>query len=821
VTDLETEKGIGFATIFIKGTNINLSTDMDGYYKVVLKPTAGYIGAKCSGYEGMQSALKRRAKVQVINFELEPIDTNGNKEAMLMKSEAAARDIVRKVIKLKASHDKKNLSSYGYEAYNKIQINLVDLTERFKKRKLFAPFQFVFDNIDSTSEVRPFLPFFLTETVSDYYHQKRPLANREIIKASQVSGVDGLSITQFLGISTLETDVYAEYIELLRRQFISPATPLGMDCYRYYLEDSQVIDGYRCHKIRFVPRSLKLAQLEGEMWVADSVFAIKRIRIKMQNYSKLKPIRSISLYDDFVPVGKSIWMLKKEVLSINAIKFKNTPELVLRKSTSYDHFIINEKIHTLDSVFRRGKPDIAVKDSANLKSDAYWQKIRANAGMSAHDDRVYDMIDTLADLKATKRYLNVLQTVILGYVDVGPLSIGNIYSFIGFNKPEGWRFKYGMRTNADFSKYVRLGAYGAYGTGDHKGRYGAEVLWLIRKNPRLSITASYRYDLIPNRDYPSFYKSPDFWTIRGIRRHEDGGVIPLKLMDDREFRLRFYHEFKFGYSYAIGFINQKLQPVSDFNFSYHTASDNTGPNTDITSGDISEFSLTQRFAWHERFVNSNFYRFGFGSKYPVLTFQLAIGVRSFLGSQFNYQRLSAAVNDTRFLGILGRLKYNIEAGKIFGTIPFLFLQSPNASETYLSVWPRFNTISQYQFAADRYVQVMAEHHLDGLLLDRIPGVKKLRLREVWGAHMWWGDMNAANQTANYADLSSNPLNKGLVKVQVADKRPFVEMNAGVENIFSLFRLDAVWRATYLDPRGTRFSFRYGNCGVRLSFSLQI
>ena len=86
--------------------------------------------------------------------------------------------------------------------------------------------------------------------------------------------------------------------------------------------------------------------------------------------------------------------------------------------------------------------------------------------------------------------------------------------------------------------------------------------------------------------------------------------------------------------------------------------------------------------------------------------------------------------------------------------------------------------------------------------------------------MWWGDMTATNQTANYANLAANPLNTGIVKVQVADKKPFVEMNAGVENIFSFFRLDAVWRATYLDPRGTRFSFRYGNCGVRLSFSFQ-
>ena len=820
ITDVETDEGIGFATLFMKGSDTTISADLDGYYKLVLKSPTDYIGAKCIGYKKEAKTIRRHTKDQIINFELEKIDTL-RQPAVLKRSEADALAIMHMVVRHKAAHDKKTLNSYGYEAYTKIQVDLIDLTERFKRRKIFKPFQFVFDHIDSTSEVKPFLPLFLTETVSDYYHQKKPFASREIIKASKVSGVDDLSITQFLGSSALQTDIYNDYIILLRRQFISPVSPLGLSSYIYYLEDSQVIDHHKCYKIRFMPRSWKLAQLQGEMWIADSFFAVKRIRLKFQNASKVNPIHSIGLYEDFVQAGNSIWMLKKEILSVNAVRFSNTPEMVFHKTTHYSNYILNQKKHALDSIFRQSKPDIAVSDSANFKSDAYWHKVRRAAASAAHEDKVYSMIDTLSGLKVTKRYINLVQTVMTGYVDVGPLSIGNIYSFIAHNHIEGMRFKYGMRTNSHFSKSVRLGAYAAYGLRDHLACYGGEATWLIkRSDPRLSLSASYRFDLTPSRDYNSFYVTPDFLTTRGLRRVEAGRFIPLKLMRIREFKVRFYHEFPFGYSYAVGFLNQTLQPVSDFNFDYHTAADNSNPNTYINSATISEFSLTQRFAWHERFVNSNFFHYGFGSKFPILTLQLAIGVRSIIGSQFNYQRLSATVSDTRFLGIIGKLKYDIQAGKIFGTMPYLFLQTPNASETYVSVWPRFNTISRYQFAADRYVQVMAEHHLEGLLFDRIPGLRRLRFREVWGAHMWWGDMTGANRMANYADLAANPLNTGLVKVQVADRRPFIEMNAGIENIFSFFRVDAVWRATCLDPRGTRFSFRYGNCGVRLSFALQ-
>jgi hypothetical protein len=820
VTDMETDEGISFATIFIKGVDSTISTDPDGYYRIHARLKARSIGARCADYIQLLATIKRGARAETINFELQRIDSTGRRGAILKKTEAAALGIVRKVIRDKAAHDVKTLNSYGYEAYTKLQVELVDLTERFRQRKIFQPLQFVFKNIDSTSELHPFLPFFLTETVSDCYYQKHPRASREIIKASKVSGIDDLSITQFLGSTVLQTDIYNEYIVFLKRQFVSPLSTLGLGCYNYYLEDSQKIDNIKCYKIRFTPRSVKLAQLEGEMWVADSFFAVQKIRIRTLNNPKLSPIHNISLYDEFVHVGRSIWMLKRERVVINAIKFNNRPEMVLRKNTFYNNIIINEKEHVLDSVFSKKIPDITVRDSANFKSDGYWDRVRRNAASAYHEEKVYSMIDTLATLKVTRRYINIVQMFVLGYVDAGPVSIGDLYSFIAINPVDGWRFKYGMRTSAKFSKVVRLGGYGAYGLKSRQFRYGAEVLWLIKKDPRITLSASYRFDLEPNRDYNSFYASPDFWTLYGLRRVQDGRFIPLKYSEIREFRLRFYQEFKFGYAYAIGVLNQKMQPVSDFNFLYHTAADNADPNTDITSGTITEFSITQRFAWHERFLNSNFYHYGLGSKFPIVILQAAVGVKNILGSQFNYERISVTVNDTRLLGLIGRLRYHIEAGKYFGTLPFIFLQVPNASETYIAEWPRFNTITQYQFAADRYLQAAAEHHLDGLLFDRIPGLKKLRLHEVWGAHMWWGDMTAANQAANYANLAGNPENTGLVKVQIADKKPFVEMNAGIENILTFFRIDAVWRATDLDPRGTRFSFRYGNCGVRLSFSLQ-
>ena len=191
-----------------------------------------------------------------------------------------------------------------------------------------------------------------------------------------------------------------------------------------------------------------------------------------------------------------------------------------------------------------------------------------------------------------------------------------------------------------------------------------------------------------------------------------------------------------------------------------------------------------------------------------------------MGGQFNYQRLNLSLNNMQLLGIAGKLRWNVDIGKIFGNLPFLFLQAADASETYVTNYTGFNTIHRYEFIADRYVKVFFDHHLEGLLFDQIPGIKKLKLREVYGMRMWWGDMTTANFRNNYANMLANAADQGLIQLQLANKVPLVEVNAGIENIARFFRIDAVWRVTHLDPRGSRFSFKYGNFGFRFAFQFQ-
>ena len=164
---------------------------------------------------------------------------------VIKAGENPANIIFREIIKHKFENDHTNLNSYQYEVYNKLEFDLTNISDKMKRNKLLKPFAFVWDNIDSTeTNSKPFLPFFISETLSDIYYRSNPSSKKEVIKASKVSGLENDSVTQFLGDMYQRVNVYDNFIELFGKGFISPASDLGLVYYRYYLLDSAFLDDH-------------------------------------------------------------------------------------------------------------------------------------------------------------------------------------------------------------------------------------------------------------------------------------------------------------------------------------------------------------------------------------------------------------------------------------------------------------------------------------------------------------------------------------------------------------------------------------------------
>ncbi len=208
VFDAETNEPLPFVNLLFKGSKVGTTTDFDGNFTIETYYATDSLIASSVGYLPLTMGVVLDQE-QVINFamasgsvQLEEVVIKFDK-----KAENPAHPIIRGVIRNKKINDREKLGAYDYEAYNKIEFDVNNIDEEFKNRRVMKPFQFVFDNIDS-SEAKPFLPLFMTESLSEFYFRKSPKAQKEFIKATKVSGVENESVTQLMGDIYLKVNVY-------------------------------------------------------------------------------------------------------------------------------------------------------------------------------------------------------------------------------------------------------------------------------------------------------------------------------------------------------------------------------------------------------------------------------------------------------------------------------------------------------------------------------------------------------------------------------------------------------------------------------------
>src|SRR3569832_2243295 len=173
VSDPLTNEPIPFASVVFKGTSIGTTSDINGNFELSTFQRVDSIMVSSVGYISVTMHVLR-GKSQPMNIALR-VNKFDLPEVEVKAGENPADIMMREVIKHKPQNNQVNVSAYQYESYNKIEFDINNITEKFKNKKLFRPFKFVFENLDSSStNKKPFLPVFLTETISDIYFKREP-----------------------------------------------------------------------------------------------------------------------------------------------------------------------------------------------------------------------------------------------------------------------------------------------------------------------------------------------------------------------------------------------------------------------------------------------------------------------------------------------------------------------------------------------------------------------------------------------------------------------------------------------------------------------
>ncbi len=703
----------------------------------------------------------------------------------------------RRIVKRKPYNDRYRFYNFSYELYNKLEVDIKNIKkDKWAKFPVLKQFNFVLDNVDTTEEGTPFLPVYLTETLSDYYYQKAPLRRREVFKGYKTAGVSNQSALQFLGGMEQNINFYANFIPVFDKQFISPLSDNGDNYYRYKVLDSQFVDNRRLIHLQFTPKRIGENTFEGDCWVHDTTWAVQKMSLRLSKDANVNFVDRISLIQEFKMINDSTWFLYRDKFVVDlSISGEKALSLIGHKNTTYKNVVVNDSSVLKELAKNKIMEETIIPDSTKNTTDSFWTKSR-HEPLNKNETAIYKTIDTLLNLPAFKRTTRMLDFLATGYLNVGNYQLGPWMNWVTGNVLEGLRLRFDVGTNKYFDRKVILHGYLAYGFKDQKFKGKGDVLWMLNKNPRHTLFASYTKDFDRSQSYYDEISQDNIFAL-AIRKPG----IPIKFLAVDEAKLEYFKEWHNGFSVTLTGMRKIFDPVLNLpDPEIYKDASNQPLNT-------FETSVKFRFAYLEKFLESTFYRASVGSPYPIPEIKFTKGFQGVLNSSYDYAKVSISISDYSKIAPYGTIYYNVFGGKTFGTLPFVLLDNAPGNEIYYYNKYAFNLMNRFEYLQDQYAGINFEHNIGNGLFRFIPLTRKLKFRQFWNAKLLWSTLTDENIALNMPVGSD-------YKFEVLDGKTYVEIGTGIDNIFKVFRLDFIWRVlpTPLPPErvkrfGVFFSFR--------------
>ena len=778
VKDALTGEAIPFVTIVPKGTTLGTLTDFNGNFALEFKVKADSLKVSILGYQGVTKKINLH-QFQTLDFELEPQHYNLQEVVVRYKGNPA-EIILNKVIEHKKSNMLQSFSTYQYKAYTKIEVDANNISQKLRTRKILKPFEFVWSYVDtSTINGKSFLPVFITETMSDVYYRKSPKSKKEIITASRISGLENASVSQFLGNLSQEVDIYKDYVLIFEKNFVSPIADFGLDAYKYFLVDSSYIGNNWCYHLMFKPRRLQELTFTGNIWITDTTFAVKKVEMRIASDANLNFINDLTIAQEYERTDNRFWLLTKDNFAVDFNVIENAHKLIgfyALRSVQYSAFQFDMpesgKYFSLPT-------NVLIEHESGGKDEAWWANNRPEK-LSKKEQGIYNMVDSVKNMPIFRTYVDVIYGITTGYLCWGKFELGPYFKVFSYNGVEGARFRLGGRTSNIFSKKIQLEGYMAYGTYDMTFKGGADILYMFGKNPRRDLAVAYKWDVEQLGLSPNAFATDNILSSLFHRGSNN------KLTMVKEYKIAYEHEWFNGLINTLTLTHREMFPLGMTEFVIFPE----GPSTPKFMNSIytSEVRFDTRLSWREKFVNAEFYRFTLSSSYPIFLISFAYGIPDVFKSDYEYQRLQVNIQQWFNFSTIGYSKYKIEAGKIWGTLPYPLLRIHDGNQTFLFDEDASNLMNYYEFVSDMWLSVYYTHHFDGLLFNHIPLLRKLKWREVVHLRCVYGTLQEKNDA--YSLLPDQMRSLG--------SQPYWEAGAGIENIFKIFRIDAVWRMSHLN-----------------------
>ncbi|NIJ44351.1 hypothetical protein FHR24_000790 [Wenyingzhuangia heitensis] len=789
-----------FASVIFKNSTEGTITDEDGDFYLSSPKTYTELQASFVGFDKITLPIEKQNQVFKITLKesASQLQTVVIYTGRVQKKGNPAIALLEKVWAKKRNNGFKMFKSFDYKKYEKIQFDLNNIDSSFTEQKVFKGLEFIFKEID-TSRVsgKNFLPVYINESVYNVYGKNK--GNDELVRedlvANKNSGIGaGAGVTTYIKDLYVDYNIYDDYIRLFGKSFASPVGKPGVNTYNYVLSDSATIDGKWCFNIVYYPIRKNELTFKGDMWIADTTFAVKDINMQVSRSANLNWVKEVYLEQDFKVLNDSTILPERDyMLADFSLRKKKTSMGVFGKRTTYyDAYKFN---NTKNDGFYKVKSDI-FEDSIYNANENYWKENRLEK-LDKNEEGVYTMLDTLKTVPKFKRIYNLGVILATGYVEFPNFDYGPVFSTFDFNDVEGIRVRVGGRTYFGINDMWRLQGYTAYGFGDHRFKYGVSYKYMFNKQKRLIFGAGRRDDVeqtgagltVSNDVLGRSFASSGLFS---------SGASNL-LTDIQLSNVFFSAEPVDNINFEVSFVNRHLKSASTaFSMAYIDEAGNIKNKTRET-----EIGFSVKYTPKRKVFGNGVERKEVNDNYPVFYLSYANGLGGFLSSDFDYHKFQLYYKQPFYLGLLGKTTTTVELGKTYGKASLGLLNVVPGNQSFFNIQNTFGLLNYYEFVTDTYASMHFEHNFNGRIFGKIPFLRKLNLREVVGVKGIYGSISQDNVTMNAPALNSLPSLQGITinTKTVAPSEVYYEYNAAIANIFKLFRMDFFWRGSYLDRPG--------------------
>ena len=821
VVDEETGDTIPKTGVQYKNSNISTACDKNGFFTIERRNDE-YLTFSAVGYKtlsiliGPNTPSEMRITLKSETKRLNEVTIKAKRGKYSRKNNPAV-ELMKRVIAAKKRTDLSNHDYYQFNKYQKLTFAINDISPAQLENEKTQKKQWLINQIEVCQyNNKLILPLSVDETVTQNLFRKDPKNEKTIVLGQNTTGVNDLIQTGDVLNTVIkdvftDVDIYDDQIRLLQYPFTSPIGKDAIDFYRFYIVDTLYVDNDECYHLQFVPNNQQDFGFRGELWVlTDTTLHVKKCKLTLPKKTDVNFTDNLSILQEYTKLPNGEWALTTDDMIVEMSVAKFMTKFIVIRTTRMSNYAFNK---IPDREFK-GKAKIKYDPNSKMRDDDFWATNRM-VHLTNGESSMSSFITGLSNTKGFKYILFGLKALIENFVETGKKSyvdIGPINTMISTNFIDGLRTRLSAQTTANLSPHFFLSGYYARGWKSHKDYYKGQLTYSFNKKeympwefPKRTITFTSTYDVCsPSDKFMPTDKDNVFTAFKWTEVD--------KMMFYNRQELAFEYEQYWGLKTTVKLKTEENEACGSLYFKPLATNGGASVNRIRTT----EASFQLRYSPGETYVNTKQRRLRVNFDPPVFTISHTVGVKGVLGGDYDYNLTEASIYKRFWLNSWGKLDVSVKGGVQWNKVPFPLLIMPAANLSYIVEDETFNLINNMEFLNDRYASLDVSWDLNGKLFNRIPLIKKLKWREWLGIRCLWGTLTDKNNPTLERNAGDPVLMQFPEGSYIMDpKRPYIELVAGIHNIFKLLHVEYIHRLNYNNlPTATKNGVRIM---IRLTF----